>query len=215
MGRPAGRSFFCPLACTCEKGRETRRELRDKKRPAEDGRTRWRASSCVLPCVRVRSSPSVSVRGHVRPSVRPCTCARPRSFVRASVCLSAGVSVRPCLPLRSCGRMGGPVRSSALIYAGVSVRVRPRLVRPRVRALCPRPHHAPVRTPSCVHVCGRAHYTRALCAKRNPEHLDRIRRSAAPGAAPGDPDPLQAACRSRRVVKSCVKRLLKKFYKMY
>lgn len=210
MGRPAGRSFFS-LARTCEKGRETRRELRDRKRPAEDGRTRWRASSCVLPCVRVRSSPSVSVRGYVR----PCTCGRCRPFVCPSVCLSAGVSVRPCLPLRSCGRMGGPVRSSALIYAGVSVRVRPRLVRPRVRALRPRPHHAPVRTLSCVHVCGRAHYARALCAKRDPEHMDRIRRSAAPGAAPGDPDPLQAACRSMREAKSCVKRLLKKFYKMY
>lgn len=136
---------------------------------------------------------------------------RPRASCRASVsvCLRpfpsahvlAGVAVRSC------------VRPSACLRASPSVR--PRLVRPRVRALRPRPHHAPVRTPSCVHVCGRARYTRALCAKRDPEHMDRIRRPAAPGAAPGDPGPLQAACCSRRKAKSCVKRLLKKFYKMY
>lgn len=179
--------------------------VRPAVRPCSSVSVRFRPWACLRPSALPFALPSAPVLAGV--AVRSC--------VRPSVCLSAGVSVRPCLPLRSCGRVGGPVRSSALIYAGVSVRVRPRLVRPHVRALRPRPHHTPVRTPSCVHVCGRARYTRALCAKRDPEHLDRIRRSAAPGAAPGDPGPLQAACRSRREAKSCVKRLLKKFYKMY
>ena len=156
-----------------------------------------------------------SFRSSACPFVRACSCVRSRSFVRPFVCTSADGPVRSGGPLRTCGRVGGLVRP----YVCMCERIRPRSSAPCpsafVRVLRPRPHHAPVRTPLCVHVCGRAYYTRALCAKRSPEHLGRIRSSAAPGAAPGDPGPLQAACRSRREAKSCVKRLLKKFYKMY
>ena len=211
MGRPAGRSFFFLPSCAHVRERPRNAPRTAGREKTRRGRADALAGVLVRPAVRPCSS--VSVR------FRPWACLRPSALPLAlpSAPVLAGVAVRSCVRPSACLRASPTVRvcpcGVADGWAGLSVR--PRLVRPHVRALRPRPHHAPVRTPPCVHVCGRAHYTRALCAKRDPEHLDRIRRSAAPGAAPGDPDPLQAACRSRREAKSCVKRLLKKFYKMY